>query len=466
MGRQTKIHHDNLLQFLIVAVDLAVAHLAFIMAYMLRFAGSLPSYFMDVYAIAFIPVTFSVFFVSAWYGTSHIGRMRDDLHELALSALTVAAVTVFLTAMFCLVTAFYTKPGLQVSRMVMILFFFLHALMAFAWRCFARAVIAHGSDGVLRRILVIGSADRLDALDRIRTLMRQKSYRVLGVLDSRGEVKDNTLGGLDVLGTLDDMDHVIDSLAPTDIIIALGTRDEKAIVDFLYGSDHGSVRFFVFPDLAEIMIGRARMAQIGSLPLIETDCEPINIIRRTVKRLMDVVVSLLGLIVLSPLLIVIAIAVFLDSPGPVIYRQKRLGKNAREFETYKFRSMVAGAEDVTGPVWASHDDRRVTRTGRWLRRMSLDELPQLINILVGHMSLAGPRPERRHFADQYSDFTGLRLSVRPGMTGLAQVNGRDDLDVREKIRYDLFYIRNYTVFLDFVIIARTVLVVFRGHGVN
>ncbi|NLF59403.1 MAG: sugar transferase [Candidatus Hydrogenedens sp.] len=182
---------------------------------------------------------------------------------------------------------------------------------------------------------------------------------------------------------------------------------------------------------------------------------------------MDLSAALGGLVLLSPLLAALALAVRLGSPGPALYRQERQGRGGKPFHVVKFRTMAQGAEDRTGPVLAEEDDPRVTPTGRWLRRTRLDELPQLWNVIRGEMSLVGPRPERPAFADAHLAEEPLyrhRLLARPGMTGLAQIHGRYDTDYRQKLRYDLLYIGNMTLAADLRILAATARIVLTGRG--
>ncbi|MBN1560941.1 sugar transferase, partial [candidate division KSB1 bacterium] len=184
----------------------------------------------------------------------------------------------------------------------------------------------------------------------------------------------------------------------------------------------------------------------------------------------DILFSLCGLLILSPVLVLFAILIKIDSPGPVFYKQKRVGKNGRNFTVYKFRSMIQDAERYTGPVWAGKTDPRITRIGRFIRKVRIDEFPQLINVLNGDMSLVGPRPERPYFVDklkrEYPLYT-RRLRVKPGVTGWAQVKGKYDTtieDVKEKLDYDLYYIDNISLRLDFRIMFYTVYVMLRFKG--
>lgn len=184
-----------------------------------------------------------------------------------------------------------------------------------------------------------------------------------------------------------------------------------------------------------------------------------------IKRVVDLITSLLSLILLSPLFAIVALAIKLDSPGPVIFRQQRLGKGGEPFTIFKFRTMVDGAERVGLGLMTAENDPRITRVGRFLRRTSLDELPQLINVLRGEMSLVGPRPAPTSHAERYTGRDILRLSVRPGITGWAQVNGRNELTWDERIRLDIEYVENWSLWWDFKILWMTLMTVVSSRGV-
>jgi len=187
----------------------------------------------------------------------------------------------------------------------------------------------------------------------------------------------------------------------------------------------------------------------------------------SVKRLTDIVASLIGLIISLPILLITAVAIKLESSGPVIFKQQRVGLNGKEFTIYKFRSMVKNAEAKTGPVWAKKNDMRVTKVGKFIRKTRIDELPQFVNILKGEMSLVGPRPERAVFIEEFSkDYPHFedRLLVKPGVTGLAQVTGGYELTPHQKARLDLLYIRRQGLWLDIKVLLQTVRVVIFGDG--
>jgi exopolysaccharide biosynthesis polyprenyl glycosylphosphotransferase len=226
----------------------------------------------------------------------------------------------------------------------------------------------------------------------------------------------------------------------------------------------------IMPDLYDIVSGQARISSLYGLPLMDVRPQLMKPWEEVTKRLLDFLFSLFVLIIGFPLWMLIALLIKVDSRGPIFYRQTRVGRNGRHFKILKFRSMRTDAEKHSGPVWAGKNDPRVTRFGRLLRKTHLDELPQFVNVLIGDMSLVGPRPERPFFVDKITKEVPLynhRHRVRPGITGWAQVKHKYDEnmeDVRAKIKYDLFYIENLSWRMDLKIIFNTLYVIIAGKG--
>jgi len=234
------------------------------------------------------------------------------------------------------------------------------------------------------------------------------------------------------------------------------------------------VRVRVVPDFLDLAMSRATIEDFNGLPLVGLRDPAIDDFDRVVKRVFDLVISTLTLLIAWPIMLVIAVAIKLDSPGPALFVQERIGENGQPFKMFKFRSMVVDAEQLVSSVVQEDDngllvhkvpdDPRITRVGRFIRRMSLDELPQLFNVLRGEMSLVGPRPELPRLVERYETWQRRRFTVPPGMTGWWQVNGRSDRLMHQHTEDDLYYIQNYSPLLDIRILWRTVGVVLRGRG--
>jgi exopolysaccharide biosynthesis polyprenyl glycosylphosphotransferase len=272
------------------------------------------------------------------------------------------------------------------------------------------------------------------------------------------------------LATLDNLIEAVNSTQSKEVIIALEKEDHDLLVDIISKLENKGIGLKIVPDLYEILSGQARTSQIYGVPLIDIMPELMPEWEKKLKRIMDMIISFLILVVTFPVLILTAIAIKIDSEGPVFFRQERIGMAGKKFRILKFRSMFKDAEKYTGPVWSQKDDPRVTRVGKFIRRFRIDEIPQMYNVFKGEMSLVGPRPERPVFVDQLSKeipYYPRRLKVRPGITGWAQVKHKYDEnieDVKIKLRYDLFYIENMSLRMDFKILTRTIFVVLFGKG--
>ncbi|BBM69802.1 sugar transferase [Rhodothermus marinus] len=270
--------------------------------------------------------------------------------------------------------------------------------------------------------------------------------------------------------TIEALPRLIDELGVQDVLIALDGRDHDALLEVLRLCDGKPVKLKLVPDFYTLIGGMARTEHMYGLPLIEVLPEPMPAWEQSMKRVMDVTVSLLVLVLGMPLWLAIGLLIRLTSPGPAIYKQQRVGQHGRIFTLYKFRTMYVDAETHTGPVWATKDDPRVTPIGRWLRRWRLDEVPQFWNVLKGDMSLVGPRPERPYFVEKLSREIPLynrRHRVKPGITGWAQVRWKYDNsldDVRQKVKFDLFYIENMSLRMDLKILFRTIYTMLAGKG--
>ena len=276
--------------------------------------------------------------------------------------------------------------------------------------------------------------------------------------------------GIRAKGTLNDLLDIIYKNHVSEVIIALEKEDHDLLVDIISKVENKGIGLKIVPDLYEILSGQARTSQLYGIPLIDIMPELMPEWEKKLKRLSDISISLVILLVTLPLIILVAIAIKLDSPGPIFFKQERSGMGNKNFNIYKFRSMYKDAEKHTGPVWSQKDDPRVTRLGKIIRKLRIDEIPQMFNVLKGEMSLVGPRPERPYFVEQLSEqipYYKRRLKVRPGITGWAQVKHKYDEsieDVKVKLRYDLFYIENMSLRMDIKILARTILVVLFGKG--
>jgi exopolysaccharide biosynthesis polyprenyl glycosylphosphotransferase len=307
------------------------------------------------------------------------------------------------------------------------------------------------------RVLIVGTGD-------VGRMIFQKiqsnpglGYEVVGFVIASDS--QETLVGVPVLGHAGDLALIIDDHQVDEVIIALPEITHQEILMMISECERGKVTVKVFPDVFQFMASQMSIGDLGGLPLLTVRDVALRGWRRAAKRLMDIVGAACGLIVISPLMMLMAALIKLDSRGPVFYAQERMGLDARPFQILKLRSMRQDAE-VRGPGWPTEDDPRVTRLGRIIRRIDVDELPQLINVLIGEMSLVGPRPERPVYVNRFRRSIPRYMDrhwEKAGMTGWAQVNGlRGDTSIVERTKYDLWYIENWSLLLDIKILIRTI----------
>jgi exopolysaccharide biosynthesis polyprenyl glycosylphosphotransferase len=317
------------------------------------------------------------------------------------------------------------------------------------------------------RVLIVGEGDPVRmVLQRVRQVP-ELGYKPVGCLVAPGS--DGSRAELPVLGTTHDIATAIRQHQIDDVIVAMPTLSHEQLIEIVSLCQGERVNIRVFPDLFQMLSSGVETVDLGGLPLLTIRDTAMRGWDIAIKRTMDVVGAGIGLVLLSPMMLVIAIAIKLTSPtGPVFLCQERVGLDGKPFGCLKFRSMRPDAEKDTGPVWATAHDPRRTLIGTLLRTYSLDELPQLINILIGEMSLVGPRPERPYFVSQFRrTVPGYwdRHREKAGLTGWAQANGlRGNTSIEERTAYDLWYVENWTPWLDIKIMLRTLVVVFRDRN--
>jgi exopolysaccharide biosynthesis polyprenyl glycosylphosphotransferase len=306
------------------------------------------------------------------------------------------------------------------------------------------------------RIIVVGTGDMAQVV--IQRILRSPylGYELLGVVNGVQDVAE--FGGAPLLGTVEDLPDLIENLAIDEVIIVMPEKGHRETVRVISYCERGRVTIKIFPDVFQFVTSQASIDELGGLPLLSVRDYALRGYLLIFKRLMDMLGAAMGLVVLAPLMMLIALAIKLESPGPVFFVQERMGLDAKPFRMIKFRSMRRDAER-NGPGWTTDNDPRQTRLGTLIRKIEADELPNLINVLLGEMSLVGPRPEQAHYVDQFRQTVPRymdRHQEKGGMTGWAQVNGlRGDTSIAERTKYDLWYMENWSILLDLKIILRT-----------
>jgi exopolysaccharide biosynthesis polyprenyl glycosylphosphotransferase len=339
-----------------------------------------------------------------------------------------------------------------------------------------RAVHAARRHGALvHRVVIAGDPAHIDEISSV--LLRQPAlgYHVVGALTPAHVLSEETATGVPVLGNSDDATSVVRDCAADVILFAGGALGSASqLRRIIWDLEHQAVQVVVAPSVTDISSERVRVRPVGGLPLMHIDPPRALDASRWGKRIFDIVGSLGLLLLFSPAFVLASIQIKRFDGGPILFRQTRVGRHGAEFSCLKFRTMVVDAESMLAALHAEQgyaeglfkmkEDPRVTKPGRWLRRYSLDEVPQLINVLRGEMSLVGPRPPLPLEVAKYAAHTSRRLHVRPGLTGLWQVSGRSDLSWSEAIRLDLYYVDNWSMVQDLSILAKTFSAVFGSKG--
>ncbi len=403
-----------------------------------------------------------------------VGMYRTWFASSRFDELTLLFKTSFIGVMILFFLIFIddlSAPAGSTQRYLIFIYWGIFLLFVGSGRIFVRSLQRNLLlKGIGRRnTIIIGYNEKAKEVERDVNKAKALGLDVVGfvlVNENKSEFKEDER----ILGTLDEIQEIVSRYNVKEVIVALDKHEHDLMLDVIAKCDFNDLTIKIVPDLYEIISGQARTNQLYGIPLIEVNPQLMPVWERKIKRLMDIVFSSIILIITLPITFLVAIAIKLDSEGPVFYKQIRVGKDGKEFKIYKFRSMFKDAEKHTGPVWSIKNDPRITRVGRIIRKFRLDEIPQFINVLRGEMSLVGPRPERPYFVEKLSQEIPLykrRLKVKPGITGWAQVKHKYDEsieDVKKKLQYDLYYIENISLRMDLKILFRTIFVVLFGKG--
>ncbi len=474
--------YNRLLVAFYVITDVLLGMASFVVAYLVRFESGLievtkgfPPFSQYVNVLPFIaalvPLSFHV------QGIYRLRRSRtrvDDFFAVFVGTILAVVLGVVSTLYF---QAYYVSPELkargvyEVSQIVWALFLGFNVLLTYLSRELVREVLERRwRAGIGLKRLLIAGAGELGRLVADKALAhRELGYRVVGFVDERAGGDRLGHRGLPLLGTLDETGEILQREKIDQLYVALPLEEHVKMLGLIEAASRECIGVKVVPDLLQFIALGARLEDLDGVPIININDVPLKGMNSVLKRLIDVAITAAALVVLAIPFAIIAAVIRTTSPGPIFYRQERMGLDGKRFLVYKFRSMFHDAERETGPVWAREDDPRRTPAGRLLRRFSLDELPQLWNVLRGDMSLVGPRPERPFFVEQFKERFPqymLRHKVKSGMTGWAQVNGwRGNTSIEKRIEYDLYYIENWSVSLDMKILWLTVVRgVFHKHA--
>jgi Undecaprenyl-phosphate glucose phosphotransferase len=439
-----------------LTADVLVLIVAFALAYWTRFHSGLPHESIPPVEDTWVSLAMVLFIFPIVFRQSNLyttNRSRSHISEVFEIFKAVFFATMILVGLTYFVRERYSRATIG----IFVLYSFLGISgVRVAFRASFNELRRRGFN--LKSILVIGAGELGQRVIETIDSHRELGFRVTGVLTRKAEKVGSLVRGAKVLGMISDVDRVLDESPVDQVIIALPIEESAVMKDLMEQLALRTVDVKVVPDLYQYITLRGGLEEFGGLPIISLQGGPLDGWNLIAKRIFDVLISATALLFAAPLLLVIALLVRLTSKGPVLYRQERMGMDGRTFQMLKFRTMQADAE-AEGAVMAAVDDPRRTPIGTFLRRSSIDELPQFFNVFVGEMSLVGPRPERPMFIEEFKKQIPryhLRHLVKSGITGWAQVNGlRGQTSIQKRIEFDLYYIENWSLMLDLKILLRT-----------
>ncbi|MDO4287871.1 MAG: undecaprenyl-phosphate glucose phosphotransferase [Eubacterium sp.] len=457
--------NQHFFNFLLVLFDMIAVSCALLLAWYIRFVSpfftdGIRTMRFEAYVgllVFIIPVYLILFLVFGLYKPYRKQRFSREWQEI------IGANTIGLL----IVLAFlYTGKSIHFSRyMLGIFYLFSVVLMTLERGTLRKGLRMMRERGYNLKYIIIVGAGALGQTFAEKVMGdRQLGYKICGYVDDYYPKEDK--GGIPILGTTREMTSILEAYRVDEVIIALPNTSYKRINEVIDECEYQGIKTQIIPDYVNLIQGsRPAFDELDGIPLINTRYIPLDEpVNRFIKRFLDVVLSGGFLIVFSWFYLIIAILVKVTSPGPVIYKQVRVGMNRREFYIYKFRSMRNDIPEKGDKLWTTEDDPRKTKFGSFIRKTSIDELPQFFNVLKGDMSIIGPRPERPYYVHQFKEEVPkymIKHHVRPGMTGWAQVNGwRGDTSITERIKCDVEYIEKWSIWLDVKIFFKTFMTIF------
>ena len=464
-----KIRRDNLRsRALHRGMDVSLNWLALLLAYVVKEGLSLgiPTEPLTTQVVVHTGVVVALIWLGVASALEVYTYKRPLFSEIVLLIATLAVTIAFFNT-YVYFSRIFVYPRIAVG---------LYAVFGSALLASSRAIkhsvqrALHRRGYGMRRVLIIGTGPIARRLARSFRRNHALGYQFLGFVSEHPEQ------GKDVIGSLENLERILDDTHAEEVIVALPGDQHQRTLEIAERCQDRHLRLRIVPDVFDVVMIRATLTEIDDIPLIGLRDPVITGYQSVVKRVFDIAVALFCLILSLPAFIIIPILILIDSRGrgPIFFTQERVGENGKHFRMYKFRSMVPDAEErlselvdldnLPEPAFKIIDDPRVTRVGWWLRRTSLDELPQLINVLKGDMSMVGPRPEQVDVVRHYKLWHRKRLSIKPGLTGPMQVNGRGVLPLDERIKLELMYINQYSILEDLKYLLKTIPAVCRARG--
>jgi len=472
-GRVNPMHW----KYLLIAADMLLILVAFGGAYYIRYELQ---WFRAVDPVsqvgftAYIPFALILllilpvsFFFSGVYPYRRGRSLVEETYTIATATavgvmVMIIAILLFRPLLYSRLIFFYT--AVMVTLLMGIGRFSLYLFLDY---------LRHYGVGV-RRVILVGAGDVGRMVMRTIVARPDYGYQLIGFLDDNPAKGFTDIGPYRALGPVDNLSQVLEVESVDTVIICLPWQSHRMIQRLFRTCEHNAVRAQVVPDLFQLTKNQVYVEELNGIPLISTRGVSIQGWNLVVKRAFDLSLSIVAGILSLPFCALIAIAIKLDSPGSVLFAQTRIGRNGVPFQCYKFRSMVEGAagmrqdlgdlNEASGPLFKVRNDPRRTRVGRWIRRFSLDELPQIINVIRGEMSWVGPRPNLPEEVEQYQEWHKKRMLVSPGITGMWQVSGRSDLTFDEMVLLDIYYVENWNLAMDLGILLRSIPAILGARG--
>lgn len=453
--------NQRFLTQLYILADFAVIQISFLLAWWLKFESGwiryeqpLPVEIYAFWSIVYGAIAVFVGILISLYSPKRKKRFSDEVLKLA---------QVHFLSLFILLGAMFFVKQVDISRMYLAIYMIFNLLFIMVYRYFLKSSLKQlRKKGFNKQFVLILGAGSLG--QKFHDNLRQYpelGYEIVGFLDDHREWGPEERSRYKpILGTVDQLHEILESKLIDEVVLALPLTAHSKYARIIAICEKAGVRTLIIPDFFDYLPARPVFDNFAGMPMINVRDIPLDLAgNRLAKRLFDIVFSSFAILITSPLMLLIAIGVKLTSKGPVIFKQERVGLNRRRFHMYKFRSMRALPEGMEDTGWTTENDPRRTRFGTFLRKTSLDELPQFFNVLAGHMSVVGPRPERPYFVEQFREEVPkymVKHHVRPGITGYAQAHGlRGDTSIEERIEHDIFYIENWSILLDIKIIFKT-----------
>lgn len=442
--------------------DFLAIQIAFVFAWWLKFvsgiipneAKPLPIQVYFSWSIVYGLVSIGVGYFFVFYSAK---RKRNFSYE------AFKIVQIHVISLLILLSILFVYKEVHISRTFLLLYLTSNILLITGYRYILKSVLKYfRAKGYNKHfVLILGAGSLGKRFYRNLAQRPEFGYEVVGFLDDNLTEHEGDGSYKPILGSIDELEEILNRILVDEVIIALPLDAHHKFGRIIYECEKAGVKTMIIPDFFDILPAQPSFDNFAGIPLINVRDIPLDELRnRFLKRLFDITFSLAALLVTFPLMIVIALGIKFTSPGPILFKQERVGLHRRKFTMYKFRTMKVMPEGISDTQWTTENDPRRTKFGAFLRKTSLDELPQFFNVLIGDMSVVGPRPERPYFVEQFKEEIPkymVKHHIRPGLTGWAQSNGlRGDTSIEERIKFDIYYIENWTLYFDIKIILKTI----------